>query len=569
MKVTIRDIMGLPVFKDAKIVSGHGGMHKEVSSVTVAEVPDAADWLKGGELVVTTGYFIKDNKELQNKWVIDLIRGGAAALAIKPDRFLGTTTPHMIEAANEHNFCLIELPNSVTWPIIMESVMNLINDSQNQIIKRTEEIHNKLTEIVLKGYGLPYIAKTISQLVNNIIVVEDVALGSLAVSSPEHNSEMAEAFLSYRLSNEYKHSFNSTEYYANVLKHSNKDIYKLELAEFNPKFDNISQITIPVVADSIVYGFITLIELYKKANQIDIVALEHGATTIALEMMKEKIVFETEKRLKRGFLDDLLDGRISDNLDGMDKYNFIGFDTTRPSVAILLDIDGIDDMFKMNNSSVFFRGNDNKLVRLVEGCIKDSDPSAFINDENNRIAVLYHFSINKEKDEILGAVRKLCERISKRIMEDFPGATYNFGVGNIYYQMANLRKSYKEAKKALEIGRLFMGENKIFLYSELGIYRLLFMIEKKEEVIEFCTDTIGCLLEYDKKNDDSLCNCLEVFLVNNGNIAKTSKDLYVHPNTLAYRLKKIGTVLGKDINDSKTRFNLYFALMIKKLFIDR
>jgi purine catabolism regulator len=135
--------------------------------------------------------------------------------------------------------------------------------------------------------------------------------------------------------------------------------------------------------------------------------------------------------------------------------------------------------------------------------------------------------------------------------------------------MANLRKSYKEAKKALEIGELFMGGNKVFLYSELGIYRLLFMIDKKEEVIEFCTDTIGSLLEYDKKNDDNLCNCLEVFLVNNGNIAKTSKDLYVHPNTLAYRLKKISVVLGKDINDSKTRFNLYFALMIKKLFIDR
>jgi len=92
--VTIRDIMELPVFKDARVVSGYGGMNKEVSSMTVAEVPDAADWLKGGELVVTTGYFIKDNCELQSKWVTDLIRGGAAALAIKPDRFLGTTPPH-------------------------------------------------------------------------------------------------------------------------------------------------------------------------------------------------------------------------------------------------------------------------------------------------------------------------------------------------------------------------------------------------------------------------------------------------------------------------------------------
>lgn len=568
MKVTIKDIMELPVFKDARVVSGYGGMHKEVSSMTVAEVPDAADWLKGGELVVTTGYFIKDNCELQGKWIADLIRGGAAALAIKPDRFLGTTPPQMIELADEHNFCLIELPNSVTWPTVMESVMNTISNNQNQIIKRTEEIHNKLTEIVLMGYGLPSIAKTISQLVNNIIVVEDVALGILAVSGPEDNSEMAEDFLSYRLSNDYKHSFNSTEYYANVLKHSHKNTYELKLAELNPKFENVSQITIPIVADSIAYGFITLVELYKKANQVDIVALEHGATTIALEMMKEKIVFETEKRLKRGFLDDLLEGRINGDLNGMGKYNIIGFDTTRPAVAIILDIDGIDNVFEIN-SKVFRRGNDNKLVKLIESCIKDRDPSAFVNDENNRFAMLYHFSINSEKTEILDDIRKLCEKISKRISKDFPNATYNFGVGNIYYQMANLRKSYKEAKKALEIGKLFMGENQIFLFNELGIYRLLFMIDKKEEIVEFCIDTIGPLLEHDKKNDDNLCHCLETFLLNNGNIAKTSKDLYIHSNTLAYRLKKISAVIGKDINDSKIRFNLYFALMIKKLFLDR
>lgn len=560
--------MELPIFKGARVVSGYGGINKEVSSMTVAEVPDAADWLKGGELVVTTGYFIKDNQELQEKWITDLIKGGAAALAIKPDRFLGTTPQQMIKLADEHNFCLIELPNSVTWPTVMESVMNTINNNQNQIIKRTEEIHNKLTEIVLMGYGLPSIAKTISQLVNNIIIVEDFALGVLAVSCPEGNSEMAENFLSYRLSNEYKHSFNSTEYYANVIKHGYKDTYELDLTDINPKFKNVSQITIPIVADSITYGFITLIEYYKKANQVDIVALEHGATTIALEMMKEKIVFETEKRLKRGFLDDILEGRINGNLSGMDKYNIIGFDTTRPAVAIILDIDGIDDIFKMNNK-VFHRGNDNKLVKLIESCIKDRDPSAFINDENNRFAMLYHFSINKEKAEILEDIKKLCEKISTRIIKDFPNATYNFGVGNIYYQLANLRKSYKEAKKALEIGKLFMGENQISLYNELGIYRLLFMIDKKEEIIEFCTDAIGSLLEYDKKNDENLCYCLETFLQNNGNIAKTSKDLYLHPNTLAYRLKKISTVIGKDINDSKIRFNLYFALMIKKLFLDR
>lgn len=569
MSVTIRDIMDLPIFKKARVIAGYGGINKEIKSVTVAEVPDAADWLKGGELVMTTGYFIKDNEAFQRKWLTDLIKGGASALAIKPDRFLGETPKQMIEAANESSFCLIELPLDVTWPSIMENVMNTINDNQNHIIRRTEEIHNKLTEIVLKGHGLPVIAKTIAQLVNNIVVVEDIALGNLAVSCPDFNAEAAENFLSYRLSGEYKSKFSSTKYYSDVLKKSNKNTMKLELESFNKDFGGVSQITIPVVADSTVYGFITLVEFFKKANQVDIVALEHGATTIALEMMKEKVAFETEKRLKRDFLDNLLDGKINGDIAGGSKYNFIGFDTTRPAVAILIDVKGVEELSEFNNSKVFYRGYDNKILRTIERYIKERDTNAFINNEHNRFAVLYHFPINKGKNEILAEIKRLCERIAEKIAKDYPKATYNFGIGNIYYQLSNLRKSYKEAKKALEIGELFMGGNQIFSYNDLGIYRLLFMIDKKEEIIEFCNDTIGSLLEYDKNNDDNLCNCLEVFLMNNGNIAKTSKDLYVHPNTLSYRLKKISNILGKDINDAKIRFNLYFALMIKKLFIDK
>ncbi len=566
MNVTIEEIMDLPAFKEAKVVGGSAGTNREISSVTVAEVPDAADWLKGGELVVTTGYFIKDNGEYQKKWMTELINGGASALAIKPDRFLGKTPKQMIEVANENSFCLIELPLNTTWPVVLESVMSKINDNQNKIIKRTEEIHNKLTEIVLRGNGLSFIAKVMAQLVNNIIIVEDSSLGNLAVSCPENNGDPFDDFISYRLSKEYKNKFKDTEYCKDILKNARKETFMLKMAEFNDSYKDLSQITIPIVADRIVYGFITLVEFFKKANQIDMVALEHGATTIALEMMKEKIAFETEKRLKRDFFDDLLQGKINNYNTETNKYKFNGFDIAGPSTAIIIDINGID--ISQNNSRVFYRTSSNRISDIIENYIKDSDPNAFINDENSRYAILYHFPANKEKDEAIAEIKKLCNKIGNKIAHEYPKVQYNFGIGNIYYQLSSLKKSYAEAKKALEIGQIFIGSNQTFLYSELGIFRLFFMMDRKE-IIDFSRDSLGSLIDYDKNNGDDLCGLLEVFLLNNGNIAQTSKSRFIHPNTLSYRLKKIGTLLGKDLNDSKTRFNLYFALMIKKLFIDK
>ncbi len=88
-------------------------------------------------------------------------------------------------------------------------------------------------------------------------------------------------------------------------------------------------------------------------------------------------------------------------------------------------------------------------------------------------------------------------------------------------------------------------------------------------MVEYCYDNLGSLIKYDKNNNENLCYHLERFLLNNGNIAETARELFLHSNTLSYQLKKISKILEKDINDARVRFNLFFALMIKKLFVDR
>lgn len=567
MNFTVKDVMDIPTFQGARIVAGLDGIGREVKNVTVAEVPDAADWLRGGELVLTTGFFIRENDEFQKNWMKSLIERGAAALAIKPERFFGATPELMKSVSNEHAFPLIELPFNVTWPMIMESVMNKINDNQSRIIKKTEEIHNRLTKIVLEGRGLSYIAGTLAQLVDNVIIVEDVTMGHLAIGSPNRSQKEIEDLLSYRLSKDYSKEFMATDFYRNSIRDCKKDLLRQTIGADK----TVTQITMPIVADQTIYGFVNLVEFFKPASEIDIIALEHGATTIALEMMKEKIAYETEKRLKRNFLDDLLDGRIEDEISLTDKYNFISFDVTKPSIVILLELCGADSLtpFNMyNGKRVFLKEQDNQTTKIIESVVNKSDPKAFIYNENSRYVILYHFAINKEKSEILKEVRKLCEKVSRKIVEAYPGASYYFGIGGIYYQISNLKRSYSEAKKALDIGELFIGKNQIFVYNELGIYRLLFMIEKKDELLDFCNDTIGDLIKYDSEKKDNLCNILERFLLNNGNIAETSRDLFLHPNTLAYRLKKISNILNKDLSDAKTRYNLYFALTIKKVYLD-
>ncbi|HKL75407.1 MAG TPA: PucR family transcriptional regulator ligand-binding domain-containing protein [Halanaerobiales bacterium] len=571
MKITLNDIMELPIFNDARIIAGHAGAKKEVKSVTVAEVPDAADWLNGGELVVTTAYFLKDNSEKQKSWLTSLIEGQAVALAIKPERFLGNIPEAMIDIADEFSFPLIRLPHKIDWPQIIENVMNAINQNKSEIIKRSEDIHNKLTQIVLREDGLEIIADTMASLVNNLIIVEDNNLEALAVGYPDQdNREEFDDLLKFR-GKIFLNEFRKNEYYKDKVENCNYNIEentqkncsnKIYTYDLNYKDSNYTQLTIPIIANSVTYGFLTLIEYYGQTNEVDIVALEHGATTIALDLTKKRAVYETKKRLKKDFLNDLFSGNINNSLVLKGKYNFINYEVEKATVAIILEIERSNQDFSENNYSSM--ESNKKTLKIINTEFSKSGQNYFIYEEGNRIIILFQFAEIKDEEEIYNKISERCKNIGERVIQYKINKNYYFGIGGLYHNSAETKKSYEEAKKALKIGKIFIEENEVFIYKRLGIYRILSMIEKEGEVIEFCKDFLGDLIKYDKKHNENLCYNLKKYLMNNGNVTKAAKELYIHPNTLAYRIKKIEKILKKDLDDPRERFNLFLALMIKK-----
>ena len=137
--ITIQDVLNSDVFQKYTILAGRNGLSREVTTITIAEVPDAANWLRGGELVCTTAYFISNTDLEQEKWIESLILNGAAALAIKTSRFLGVLPENVIKCANNYNFPIIELDHKVTWPIVIESFMNFLTDRRIKVMNSSGE----------------------------------------------------------------------------------------------------------------------------------------------------------------------------------------------------------------------------------------------------------------------------------------------------------------------------------------------------------------------------------------------------------------------------------------------
>ncbi|MGL5244075.1 MAG: helix-turn-helix domain-containing protein, partial [Sarcina sp.] len=135
-------------------------------------------------------------------------------------------------------------------------------------------------------------------------------------------------------------------------------------------------------------------------------------------------------------------------------------------------------------------------------------------------------------------------------------------IGRTYRDIYHAKKSYEEAMKALKLYKKSGMKERVIEYSKLGIYRLLFEIDNIYEIKSYHDDILGELIEYDKSNNTKFLYTITQYLLNNCNLIKTSQVMFIHRNTLIYRLNKIKTILNKDLEDPMDRLELLNAIMI-------
>lgn len=135
------------------------------------------------------------------------------------------------------------------------------------------------------------------------------------------------------------------------------------------------------------------------------------------------------------------------------------------------------------------------------------------------------------------------------------------GVGQTYTKATDLFRSYQEAKVSLELGTL-MGITVPF-FSDTGVERIFYKHDF-EDLKEYYSHVLGELHKHDNE-ELSLISILESFAENQFEVTKTAEALFLHRNTLRYRLNKIENILGRSLNDSHTRFDIMAALKIKRL----
>ena len=201
---------------------------------------------------------------------------------------------------------------------------------------------------------------------------------------------------------------------------------------------------------------------------------------------------------------------------------------------------------------------ENLCIQLESKFHADSKKTVFFANGAELVAVF----ANLDQEELLIKAREIRTSVKMFLKKE---ETVSIGVGRLTQSIRCLYKSYNQAKS---IERLQAGgkidSDEIF-YTNLGIYRLLMGIEDKEIMTEYYNQTIKPIVDYDEANESDLCATLRCYLKHDGSVKETAEELFVHRNTINYKLNKIEELLGVDMSSLSARSQLLIAFSLQDI----
>lgn len=282
---------------------------------------------------------------------------------------------------------------------------------------------------------------------------------------------------------------------------------------------------------------------------------------ITQSICKAIFMSKIEQESMNSFMKSLISGEINYDEEIINRAIFYGYDPQKSYYSIAIFIKNFVRFIKHNgvwDEDIEFRLKQKFQQVVVEVMHKHNEKIISIMEDNFIILMV---PIGEVREEI----NLIAEEIYDKVKIKIKGIEINIGIGSEWKEIKNFKNSVEEAKKAIKV--LDIYKNKFCNYEDIGIYKLFFEIDKKDKMKKFYVHILGGLIDYDNKNSTKLVETLEVYIDKNCNLIQASGALFIHKNTLKYRIKRMEDILNCNFKDLNVLFNLSLAFKIKKFLM--
>ncbi|HLR21589.1 MAG TPA: PucR family transcriptional regulator ligand-binding domain-containing protein [Tissierellaceae bacterium] len=535
--ITIKDILDNEKFSDLKLMNSQADLNRRISTIESTETPDIASYLTPHAFLITTGMVYKDNQ----KDLINLIRQlnnlPCAGLGIKLGRFLDKLDVEVIEIANELNFPLIQIPLDTTLGDIFQKLLSHVWKNENAQLLYSLNIQKKFSDLMIRDAPLDVLIRYLSHNLKKPIALVD-PFGNITNTSSNIKSKI------------FKNTLRNIVEELSFTADSNEPID----IQLNEKHINFNMATIyPINMASYYPYYLIIFDAQNMEYPLSHMAIKQATLILAFTLYKNLRISYSTLSGKEEFLKDLININKYETLNDQqllfkgEKYNFINSNFYQIIVAEISNKNKFS-----NNTSVMeewyiliYNWIDTKLNKNIEYSLLLPDRT------NYRYIILLQKPVNNLINRLISY---------RKILKKTLDLDINFSIGNSVQSINSIRLSYQEALEAIQFGEAKEGLDFIKHYSQLSTSDLLNLLPK-EQLDNFISNTLKSLAYPKDEFTQDLKQTLKTFLDLNCNITDTADKLFIHRNTVKYRIDKCREILNKDVTDSSYSLKLRLSLL--------
>lgn len=405
----------------------------------------------------------------------------------------------------------------------------------DMLLRQQIEIYQSLARLSADDEGIAQLGSALARYSHKAVLIQDKRLQPLAqVAAPD--------LLNWT---DILDALQMSSYLPPEL-HDRKQSY-LVAEPIVQEFETCARLVMPIVTRKVARGYVSLVARTPSFDFTDRVVVTQGALVAAMEMAKVKAVSVAEQKLRGDLIQAVLAQAISQS-DALGWAERAGFRKTGPFVAMAMQWGG--------RETPSLR----RLETIVSGQIKRQRQRVLESAHENEIVAW--FALSPERG--IAEAENFAQTILNLARAEFPKVHLAIGIGRPVEHLLQLRVSYREAAQAMLLEHR-LRHNKPQAYANLGVYRLLLPLSDTNELRAFADQILGQLIVDERAGKTHLLETLRVYFECNGNVAQTAKQLFIHRNTLLYRLDRVRDVGKVDLDDAETRLQLQLALRAYEL----
>lgn len=531
--ITIQELTTLALPDQTRVVAGQDRLGNPVSWVVSVSAEESAARTASGDFVFLLPPYPRDLSNL----ICKLAERGVAGVAL-----LAEASPAVIDAASKMGEPLLSLPEQSDVRRLERAALSLLLDRGAAMERHAAQVYQELTVLSAENAGLEEMAALIGRTTSKSVFIQDKRLNVIAAAlTPEIESTRAaiETWIA------------APENLPEQMRDRKLAAQSQIVLEQRLPVEPWVRLIVPIIAKGMARGFLSLVGESQNIGMFDRSVAERSAAACALEMAKAKAVSEAEKRVRGSFVDAMLAGSLTP-LEATRWARRNKYDPDGRHAAIVAE-------WAQKEHPTYRR-----LETLVHGLTGSFHGSVLIQSRESEVVIFSRL----EPRQGVETARSIAQNIRRQSSGEFPNDPMAIGIGRPVDALIGLRDSYREARQALSMARRLAEPNPLY-FGELNVYRLLFQLEHSPELATFCQEIIGKLIAYDRTQGTDLVETLTAYFGHKSNLSRTAEALFVHRNTLIYRMERIREISGLDLDNPETRLSIQLALRAHRLLTAR